>query len=116
MGPGLLSASFSSFYSLHHLTNQPGIRGPQSLLHSAFSLSLTASPALFHIFIHSLSASLITQDPPEPYRDTILAQDTHIPHLQLLTMLSKIFTTVALAASLVSAQTFSECDPTKKGE
>ncbi len=30
-------------------------------------------------------------------------------------MLSKIFTTVALAASLVSAQTFSECDPTKKG-
>ncbi len=31
-------------------------------------------------------------------------------------MLSKIFTTVALAASLVSAQTYSECDPTKKGE
>lgn len=29
-------------------------------------------------------------------------------------MLSKIFTTVALAASLVSAQTFTECDPTKK--
>jgi hypothetical protein len=31
-------------------------------------------------------------------------------------MLSKIFTTVALAASLVSAQTFTECDPTKRGE
>ena len=30
-------------------------------------------------------------------------------------MLSK-FLTVALAASLVSAQTFTECDPTKKGE
>ncbi|KAK4042388.1 glycoside hydrolase [Parachaetomium inaequale] len=29
-------------------------------------------------------------------------------------MLSKIFTTVALAASLVSAQTFTECDPTKR--
>lgn len=31
-------------------------------------------------------------------------------------MLSKIFTTVALAASLVSAQTFTDCDPTKRGE
>ena len=41
----------SSFYSLHHLTNQPGIRGPQSLLHSVFtSLSLTASPALLLVF------------------------------------------------------------------
>ncbi|KAL2147477.1 hypothetical protein VTI28DRAFT_9377 [Corynascus sepedonium] len=29
-------------------------------------------------------------------------------------MLSKIFTTVALAASLVSAQTFTDCDPTKR--
>lgn len=29
-------------------------------------------------------------------------------------MLSKIFTTVALAASMVSAQTFTECDPTKR--
>ncbi|KAK3292693.1 concanavalin A-like lectin/glucanase domain-containing protein [Chaetomium fimeti] len=31
-------------------------------------------------------------------------------------MLSKIFTTVALAASLVSAQTFTECDPTKRDD
>jgi beta-glucanase (GH16 family) len=31
-------------------------------------------------------------------------------------MLSKIFTTVALAASLVSAQTFTDCDPTKRDD
>lgn len=33
-------------------------------------------------------------------------------------MLSKFFTatTVALAASLASAQTFTECDPTKRGK
>lgn len=31
-------------------------------------------------------------------------------------MLPKFLTTVALAASLVSAQTFTECDPTKRGE
>jgi hypothetical protein len=30
-------------------------------------------------------------------------------------MLSKIFTTAALAA-LVTAQTFTDCDPTKRGE
>lgn len=30
-------------------------------------------------------------------------------------MLRKLLTTVALAASLVSAQTFTECDPTKRG-
>ena len=55
----------SSFYSLHHLTNQPGIRGPQSLLHSVFSLSLTASPALLLVFpIHTLAFGLFTTSRP----------------------------------------------------
>ena len=112
MDPGLLSASFSSFYSLHHLTNQPGIRGPHSLLHSAFSLSLTSLSGSFSHF-YTLAFGLFNS--PRPPR-TPSSHQTHIPHLQLLTMLSKIFTTVALAASLVSAQTYSECDPTKKGE
>jgi hypothetical protein len=31
-------------------------------------------------------------------------------------MLPKFLTTVALAASLVSAQTFTDCDPTKRGK
>ena len=31
-------------------------------------------------------------------------------------MLPKLFTTLALAVSMVSAQTHSDCDPTKKGE
>lgn len=30
-------------------------------------------------------------------------------------MLAKIFTTVAIAASLVTAQTHTDCDPTKRG-